>query len=347
MRVHVLPMLFVCVLLFSCKQKAESQKNPNALNDQVSQIHEKYFVELGGEPQYIEVISESLDNPVLLMVHGGPAWPQTPQTRYLNADLAQDYTLVLWEQRGAGQSYLRNPTPEHMNLEQIIEDGHQATAWAKKKFKKDKIFLMGYSWGSIIGAKMAQQKPEDYHTYIGVAQFISKSRGMEIGHNWLREQVRKADAGEDLIKLDSLARPEFYPNRTERFFQHWLLLNKYRGAVYNQEAEEVVQKAMDHYDDYKGYDWFKAWRESSAFLEDDLHSTDLMALKQIQVPVYLIEGRHDWNVPAVLAKQWLDSLDSPRKKIIWFEKSGHGPLEEEPEKFNQTLADLLKDFEGL
>lgn len=326
----------ICFLLLSSCQKQEEHR--------IASIHEKHFVELGGTEQYIEVISESLDNPVLLLVHGGPAWPQTPQTRYLNADLAKEYTLVLWEQRGAGQSYLRNPEPGGMSLEQIIADGHQATAWAKKEFAQEKILLVGYSWGSIVGARMAEEKPEDYHAYVGVAQFINKEKGMEIAQNWLLKEATEAGDEADLMALDSLKNSANYPNQTEQFFRQWQMLNKYHGAVYNMEAEEVVQKAMERYPDYKDYDWFKAWRESSAHLGDDLYESDLRELKKIDLPVYLIEGRHDWNVPSVLAVQWLDSLECHSKKIYWFESSGHGPLEEEPENFNKTLGLIKKDL---
>ncbi len=327
--------LLTLLILWSCQSTKEKP---------LAAIHQKHFVELGGEEQYIEVISESLDNPVLLLVHGGPAWPQTPQTRYLNLDLAKDYTLVLWEQRGAGQSYLKNPTPDNMSLEQIIQDGHQATAWAKKEFNQDKILLVGYSWGSIVGAYMAQQQPEDYHAYVGVAQFINKSKGMEIAQSWLLEQATKADDQADLVALDSLKTAENYSNETEQFFRQWQLLNKYRGAVYNHEAEEVVQKAMESYPDYQAYDWFQAWRESSAHLQDDLYNANVLEIKEIDLPVYLIVGRHDWNVPSVLATQWLDSLQATSKKVIWFEGSGHGPLEEEPEKFNSSLSQIKSEL---
>ena len=57
--------------------------------------------------------------------------------------------------------------------------------------------------------------------------------------------------------------------------------------------------------------------------------------------MYFIAGRHDWNVPAVLVEEFVNKLQAPIKEIIWFENSGHGPLEEEPEKFNKVMIEKL------
>jgi pimeloyl-ACP methyl ester carboxylesterase len=58
--------------------------------------------------------------------------------------------------------------------------------------------------------------------------------------------------------------------------------------------------------------------------------------------VTLLLGRHDWNVPSVLADEWLDSLSAPRKELVWFENSGHGPLEEEPARFDSVLLEAIR-----
>lgn len=94
-------------------------------------------------------------------MHGGPGWPQTPQLRYFNENLTKSVTLVAWEQSGSGQSYMNNSNPKNLSLDQIIYDAHELTLILKKKFNKDKIYLAGFSWGSIIGLRLALKYPQD------------------------------------------------------------------------------------------------------------------------------------------------------------------------------------------
>ena len=131
-------LLFVSLLLACDTQQTTQTETPEQPG---KKVEEKSFIELGGEEQYVEIAGESDKNPVLLFIHGGPGWTQTPQLRYFNSDLAKDYILVAWEQRGAGQSFMKNPEPENMTLEQIVADGHELTRKLKEKFGQDKIYL--------------------------------------------------------------------------------------------------------------------------------------------------------------------------------------------------------------
>jgi proline iminopeptidase len=73
-------------------------------NQNKKSVQEKIFIELGGEKQYVEMTGASDDLPVMLFLHGGPGWPQTPHLRYFNADLTDEMILVSWDQAGCGQS---------------------------------------------------------------------------------------------------------------------------------------------------------------------------------------------------------------------------------------------------
>lgn len=339
--------VFACVqgLLILFIMSACSSEDKNHSVSEAFAIYEQSYLDLGGEQQYIEVISSSLENPVLLFIHGGPAWPQTPQLRYFNSDIAHSYTLVIWEQRGAGKSYSRNPNPPNLTLNQIVQDGHELTCWLKDKYKQDKIYLAGYSWGSLVGVMMANEHPENYKAYIGISQFINKDEGMRITRNWLREQATEKNDQQALATIDSLENPAFYEDGHDRFVRQYSLVNKFRGAVYNEDARADVAKAESWYEDYQHYDWDGVWAASAKVLEKEFHFTDVRNITHLDLPVFLFEGRHDWNVPAVLADSWLNELNAPQKEIIWFENSGHGPLEEEPKAFNKEIIHILKEID--
>jgi pimeloyl-ACP methyl ester carboxylesterase len=330
---------FFLVLMFSCSVESKKQSNIDAL-----EINEQIYLNLGGEKQYIEILSSSEQNPVLLFIHGGPAWPQTPQLRYLNSEIANKYTLVIWEQRGAGKSYKMNPNPTNLTLKQIVNDGNELANWLKKKYKQDKIYLAGYSWGSLVGVIMASEHPENYKAYIGISQFINKDEGMKISRNWLRKLAIENNDQLTQSRIDSLENLEYYEDEHDRFFHQYLLVNEFGGAVYNKASLAELEKAENMYEDYKDYDWYKVWAVSSKVLQNDLYVADVRNITHLDVPVFLFEGRHDWNVPAVLAESWLNKLQAPKKKIIWFENSGHGPLEEEPKIFNKAVISVIEEI---
>ncbi|MEO0896819.1 MAG: alpha/beta hydrolase [Bacteroidota bacterium] len=334
------PLLLLLICLFVACNSTSTQESSKA-----EPIDKQFFLELGGEEQYIEIRSSSSDNPILLFLHGGPAWPQTPQFRYFNAELEEAYTLVVWEQRGAGKNFAKNPKPDNLSLDQIVKDGLELTHWLQQEYGQKKIYLAGYSWGSLVGVKMVQQEPAHYKAYFGVAQFINMTEGMKISQNWLKEMAIENDDKLALAKLDSLAKPDMYADEHDRFFQQYLLVNDYKGALHNTDAIPEMEKAQTGYEDYKDYDWYGVWEASSKVLQKDFYVQDVREIKALAVPVILFQGRHDWNVPSVLAEAWLDQLQAPKKEIIWFENSGHGPLEEEPKAFNEAMMAVRQKLE--
>lgn len=260
-------------------------------------------------------MSSSQENPVLHFIHGGPAWPQTPQLRYFNSEVASYYTLVIWEQREAGKSYEMNPNPANLTLNQIVSDGNGLTDWLKKKHQQEKIYLAGYSWGSLVGVTMVHEHPENNNAYLGISQFINKDERMRISRNWLREQATEKNDQLALTRVDSLENPDYYTDGHDRSGHQYFLVNEFRGAVYNRDALAEVEKAENMYEDYQDYDWDAVWSASAPFLEKHLYDADVRNITHLDLSVFLFEGRHDWNVPAVLAESWLNELQAPKKEL--------------------------------
>jgi proline iminopeptidase len=308
------------------------------------QVRQQKFVMLGGEPQYVEINGASKDNPVLLFLHGGPGWPQTPHLRYFNAALWQHMTVVAWEESGCGKSYMNHPAPEKLNLEQIVKDAHELTQMLKKQFGKQKIYLAGFSWGSIPGLMLAAKYPEDYAAYFGITQVIDLNKSIAISRQWIRKQARTQNDTVTLKILAQLDRGDtaICIRPIDCFLTQYGLLNKYGGALYSSEGEKAIAKAEIYYSDYQKYDWYKAFLYSAYRLEKDLFHTDLSYINQLKIPVYFIMGRHDWNLPTSITVAFAKKLAAPKKELIWLEHSGHEPSSEEPDRFNQIMIERVK-----
>lgn len=338
-----LAVLFLSLLLFACNSQPIEQTETSKETPQAKKVEDKSFIKLGGEKQYVEIMGDSDKNPVLLFIHGGPGWPQTPQLRYFNADLTKDFTLVAWDQRGAGKSFMENPAPKNVSLEQITADAHELTQKLKEKFGQKKIYLAGYSWGSIVGMNLVQKYADDYHAYIGIGQVINMKRGMEISQEWLAQQAKEKGDKEALKTLEKLKNPtkDFCDGDLQCFIKQYELVMKYGGAIHNRAAEKESEAAATNYEDYKNYDWNAAFEFSAAALEKDMFAADFTEIKELKVPVYFFLGRHDWNVPSALTEEWSKDLITPKKQIVWFENSAHSPMEEEPREFNKLLVEKL------
>ena len=340
MKKLIIPILFLFLLACETQQTTNTEKTHN---EPAKKVEEKSFIELGGEKQYVQMMGESDKHPVLLFIHGGPGWTQTPQLNYFNADLAKNFILVAWDQRGAGKSFMENPEPKNVTMEQIVVDTHELTSKLKEKFKQEKIYLAGYSWGSMVGMDVVKKYPEDYHAYISISQVVNMKRGMEITQKWLKEKAIEKDDKETLAALEKLKNPpkDFCESDSPCFIKQYEYVNKYDGALHNKDALKDIEKAQTENPDYEGYDWFKAFEFSSAKLEKDMYSYDAREVKELKLPVYFFVGRNDWNIPSVFVEEFAKDLKAPKKEFVWFENSGHGLLEEEAEKFNKMMVEKI------
>ena len=323
MNIKILSVLVLFISLAACQTKQVT--SPDIVKEQSGKlVEERSFIELSGEKQYVEITGSSDKNPVLLFIHGGPGWPQTPQLRYFNADLTKDFTLVAWEQRGTGRSFMENPTPKNVTLEQITADAHELTQKLKEKFGQQKIYLAGYSWGSIVGMHLVQKYAEDYHAYIGIGQVINMKRGMEISQEWLTQKAREKNDKETLQTLEKLKKPskDFCDGDLQCFIKQYELVMKYGGAIHNTDAEKESEIATAKYEDYKNYDWNAGFEFSAKNLEKDMFAADFRAVKELKIPVYFFLGRHDWNVPSVLTEEFSYFLTAPKKEVVWLENRG-------------------------
>src|SRR5215212_10443759 len=120
-------------------------------------IQEMRFVMLGGIQQWVTIRGANRANPVLLVVHGGPGDAQS-FLRSTYAVYEKDFTIVQWDQRGAGKTYAQNPSsppePERVEL-----DGIELAQYLCNYLAKKKILLLGHSWGTYLGIGMVQRRP--------------------------------------------------------------------------------------------------------------------------------------------------------------------------------------------
>jgi pimeloyl-ACP methyl ester carboxylesterase len=301
-------------------------------------IAEVRRIELGGFPQTVLLRGADRRNPVLLYVHGGPGSAQLPVARVYSGELERHFVVAHWDQRGAGAS-CAGVDWSTLSLERIVSD---AIELSEQLGAGRRIFLLGHSWGSLVGALAVQRRPDLFHAYVGLGQLVHRDRQEQISYDWVVEQARRAGDEEALAELATI-HPPYTTQREFRLQRGWL--GKYHGEIHARDrAREVLPAAIFGREyslatrlRYKGC--FE--RSLETLLEDRLHVDLLTDVPRLAVPVLLFAGRHDFNTPSALVEEWAQRLEAPSVELVWFEGAGHMIPIEAPEEFQARLVEKL------
>jgi pimeloyl-ACP methyl ester carboxylesterase len=305
-------------------------------------------IRLGGTDQWINIRGLRSDAPVVLVVHGGPGSPELAAFRAYNADLEKDLVMVQWEQRGAGKSFDPALGSNDMLIERFVEDGVALSEILVKRFGR-KIAILGHSWGSYLGVRIVQERPDLFLAYVGIGQvndFIASEK--ESWRFTLDEARRRGDA-KAVKALEGLGSPPWRDDAdlakigTQRAY-----LVKYGGAIYGKSDYGLMISSLAGCREYTVLDKVNYLRGSFFSLKamwwqlNALGASLTDSAPRFQVPVFFFIGRHDRNVSAKGSADYFDKIRAPRKELVWFENSAHMPPFEEPAKFNAALLQRLK-----
>ena len=307
-------------------------------------------VRIGGIDQWVSIRGNDRRNPVLLMLHGGPGWVAMPTSWYFQRGWEEYFTVVQWDQRGAGKTYAAND-PEvvapTMTRERMIADSEEMVAWLRREFGKERIFVLGQSWGSYLGLELAQRRPEWLHAYIGIGQISNAPESERRGFAWTLQQARTDGNAEAVAELEALA-PYAQGNQPvplEKLFKQRKWLNHYGAMVHNRRGGDAEAAAIKLSPEYTDHDVAEVWKGndfSMQHLLSEVLTLDMTTVRELKVPVFLFEGRHDHNVSSELAAEWLQGVKAPAKQLVWFEQSAHEVMIEEPGKTLLTLVQQVR-----
>lgn len=306
-------------------------------------IMKKYsseYIEIGKIKQYVSIFGVNHDLPLLLYIHGGPGDAALPLVYKYNYDLINKFTVVVWEQRGAGKSYYPFKTDSHVTIDMFIEDLHEVVTYLLKKFNQEKLYLLGHSWGSVLGLQYVKRYPNLLHSYFGCGQVVNMREGFKRQYDFVLNESIKND---DTLLVKKLTNVDI--SLTQKSWLEDLLLItklvvKYQRSLYGKSNYNRLIKNFVFSPTYSLFDLINRERgslQSIKFLWQELMGVDFSSELSFDIPVVFYEGRHDYHVSSELVEDYYQNIKSS-KKIIWFENSSHFPQWEEPDKFNMTVT---------
>ena len=368
--IMVVLLSLVCLLLIGVIIIfANSPGKPEPLRDERGKIiegsvSEKIWLEIGGIKQGMFIRGESVQNPVVLYVHGGPGTPMLQFISYLEkrskSELLEKYfTVCYWDQRGSGMTYSKSTDPSTMTVEQMVEDTRQVTEYLKSRFKQEKIYMIGHSWGSYLGVKTIEKYPENYFAYIGIGQTSDSTESERLSYLYMLNRAKETNDREIIEKLEKFdPYAEGFPLLREEGHQlDYLLartnvLNRYGIGHVRQFPKGMTFNAaiLRTLFEFRGYtlgekiNWFLGADFSMIYLfHIPMNDNLFISSPRFEIPFYIIQGAYDYQVSQVLAQKYLDALEAPKKEYFQFENSAHSPNLEEPERFIEVFRKIASE----
>lgn len=335
------------LLAWSCPVKRQPFYDANGKLPARS-VSEKIWVDINGLQQGMFIEGKNIDNPVLLLIHGGPGMPEYWLTQDQPTGLEDYFTVVWWDQRGAGLSYSPNIPPETMTAEQFVSDTIAVTNYLRQRFRKDRIYLLAHSWGSYVGIQAAAQHPELYYAYVGMGQISHQIQSEQMAYAYSLEYYKQI--GDQCMVKRLGAAP---PTQTVPLPDAYLSIRDaymHGAGIGTTHAMTSVVTGIFlpslQFREYTLIEKVNLWRgkissRSPRFnLWDQMQMTDMsQKVPELRIPVYFLEGRFDYTCAYPLAKDYFDRLSAPVKGFYTFENSAHTPLFEEPDKVRQVLLE--------
>ncbi len=292
-------------------------------------IKEEMFVPIGGIEQWITIKGADRDNPVVLILHGGPGDAWSPFADAMFGGWEKDFTLVQWDQRGAGRTYGKNnpdavePT---MTVERMVQDGIEVSEYLIKHLDKKKIIIVGGSWGSMLGIMMAHTRPGLFYAYVGMAQLVDARKNVSASYNRVLELARAANDQQAVAELTAIGPPPWASLRIwpefrkwERAYQSKLITAPPAPDTISPEYASAAERAQ-----YDAADDFSFIHFEGMAFDGPETKIDLPALgTDFAIPVFMIQGERDLTAIPALAKSYFDSIKAPRKQFYLVPGTGH------------------------
>jgi pimeloyl-ACP methyl ester carboxylesterase len=359
--VSVFILIVITLVVYRRYLQNQMIKNSRRLtaNGGISSVEE---IHLGGFKQQILIQGEDNKKPILLVLHGGPSMPM-PGVSCRGVDwvfnlsiseLRKNFIVVFWDQRGTGKSYHQKIPKSSMNIEQFISDANELIDWLRLKYRQDKIYLSGASWGSIIGLHLANRYPEKFHAYFGIAQIVNWAKSDEIAYDWLLKKAKKAKNQKAISELTEIGRPPY-----AKELAHWNLLRKwlFKLGGYIYEDHQIrhpgmgsLFKTMLKSPDYRLIDiwntFFNGMKLSyTPQMMNDFRNYDAFSqIKKLDMPCYFFHGKHDRAISGSLLEEYFLQLEASKgKRLHWLEHSAHIFCPSDADYVEKLMINFIKD----
>lgn len=315
---------------------------------QTNPVDELEAIEVNGSKQWLLQRGADQSKPVVLFVHGGPGSPLMHFSRAFDKAFIQDFIVVHWDQRGSGKSFDPNEPSANYTFQNFVDDGLVVANHLKKKFQKEKIFLVAHSWGTMVAFNMVAKQPALFQSLVTVGTVSDMGQMENFRYQRVLSGIEESHAEEAKTRIKELGPPPYLNFDSLTNFGDLLVeIVGFSGTFHNLSIDQLNEAVSQNkeYSEVELVASMEGMRSVFNSLSSYLFKYDaLKAVPKILVPTYFVQGKYDFNTPTILARDYFDELNAPKgKHWVEFENSAHFPFYEEPGKFLEVLKRAAAD----
>ncbi|MHA2055934.1 MAG: alpha/beta fold hydrolase [Candidatus Hodarchaeales archaeon] len=310
-------------------------------------------ITLGDLEQWIFIRGIDQTNPVLVFLHGGPGIPLLgmSSSRRNDKELIKHFTVVHWDQRGAGKSYYQDIPVHSMTYDRFVEDCNELIDYLRNRFRTPKVFIVAHSGGTVIGMKTAHKYPEKIHAYVGVSQSIDGYDEQKVAYDFILEQAEKIGDISRYNAIKAIGPPPY--DSPKKYLKQAGHIGRYGGFLADSSIKQYFKMGVLIIyfltsPEYSLLEGFRTFRNKgfdftmNAIWEEYKNINLTKEIQSIKVPIYFFEGKYDMTTPTVLVEKFYGNLNAEKGKyLIIFENSGHLPMIEEKERYEELLINTV------
>ncbi|MBQ2576171.1 MAG: alpha/beta fold hydrolase [Lachnospiraceae bacterium] len=321
-------------------------------------VNEQRFLRLTDQEEYVSMIGEDRDNPVIISLHGGPGSPTTFIDYCWQDELTDSYTLISWDERGCGRTYYHNrdkdPGNKTLSFETQLKDLDALVDYARERFGQKQVIILGHSYGSMLGSRYALRYPEKVSAFIGVGQCVNERNCYGEVYSYMDALKKARERGDDTTRMEAAYR-RF---ASDMSIVNMLKLRRFVSHYHPKGVKKDVSTMAALTSPILGVDDIRWYLLQSGAAKGDMryeklarrpmdgYVMDFNALEYedtYQMPVLLLSGSCDWVCPVDLVKEYAKQIRAPKVRLRLMKGLGHSPQGQKPKEFAKIIREFLAE----
>lgn len=321
-------------------------------------VQENLYIEINGIKQFLRIRGQNKENPVIIFIHGGPASPMGYIATFFQKEIEKDYTVIHYDQRGCGRTYYKNKenfSTESLSVELLLSDLDHIVSYAKTRFNKQKVIILGHSWGTVLGMKYGILHPENVLAFLAIGQVVDGKASNPCALNEAIKRAKSKENSADAQKMIELINTwNSFEDFSDFDLNIFMQMRKTSSAYLTVPKEipfaKMIWQGLSSWDmNFLDMKWFliDSAAEKIFPMQEPLMDYTLFKFcaydfpTDFNFPVAFISGSEDWITPKILVEDYYKQISAPKKTMEIIKDAGHSPFMDSPKEFSDAVLKIL------
>jgi pimeloyl-ACP methyl ester carboxylesterase len=310
--------------------------------DLATGVDEAFFARIGGIDQWIAIRGQDRTNPILLVLHGGPGFALSPLPRSFLYSWTKAFTVVFWDQRGAGKTYGQSGALDpSVTIVRMVRDGVEVAEFVRARLGQPSVGLVGLSWGSMLGVQMIKARPDLFYAYIGTGQAVNQGKYRPLAYEQLLAEARARNDRRAIEELEANGPPPYDSIASAMVHTRWA--NAYEPG----QPSRWTLISMVLFESSAGPRELRAYIQGLTRSQDHFRdAVELMDLPSIaadfDVPFFVFQGALDRVTPVPAVEAYIAGITAPYKELVLIPNAGHNVMATKSDEFLDLLVDKVR-----